>query len=81
MAFDEQGQAESVERKVVICGRCYDLPDRGSRLRQDLVFDPNILEFATGIQEDDPFAGHRAPDDARLHQRRRLAAVYLVLAR
>jgi 5-methyltetrahydrofolate--homocysteine methyltransferase len=57
MAFDEQGQAESVERKVAICGRAYDLLTRELGFPpEDIVFDPNILAVATGIEEHDHFA-------------------------
>src|SRR5206468_399339 len=45
MAFDERGQAESVERKVAICGRAYDLLTRDAGFSpEELVFDPNVLE-------------------------------------
>ena len=57
MAFDEQGQAESVERKVAICGRAYDLlTGEAGFAPEDIVFDPNILAVATGIEEHDLFA-------------------------
>ena len=57
MAFDEQGQAESVERKVSICGRAYDLLTGVAGFApEDIVFDPNILAVATGIEEHDLFA-------------------------
>ncbi|HLK38351.1 MAG TPA: methionine synthase [Polyangiaceae bacterium] len=57
MAFDEQGQAESVERKVSICRRAYDLlTKRGGWSATDIVFDPNILAIGTGIEEHAAFA-------------------------
>ncbi len=56
MAFDEQGQAETVERKVSICRRAYDLLVRGGWEPTDVVFDPNILAVATGIEEHAAFA-------------------------
>jgi 5-methyltetrahydrofolate--homocysteine methyltransferase len=57
MAFDEKGQAETVERKVGICRRAYDLLTRdGGWDPTDLVFDPNILAIATGIEEHAGFA-------------------------
>jgi 5-methyltetrahydrofolate--homocysteine methyltransferase len=56
MAFDEQGQAETVERKVSICRRAYDLLVRGGWDPTDVVFDPNILAIATGIEEHAAFA-------------------------
>ena len=52
MAFDEQGQADTVERKVEICGRAYDLlVGRAGIPPEDLIFDPNILAVATGMEE------------------------------
>ncbi|HEX2111480.1 MAG TPA: methionine synthase [Gaiellaceae bacterium] len=52
MAFDEEGQAETVERKVAICGRAYDLlTEQAGVAPEDIVFDPNILAIATGIEE------------------------------
>jgi 5-methyltetrahydrofolate--homocysteine methyltransferase len=56
MAFDERGQAETVERKVSICRRAYDLLVRGGWDPTDVVFDPNILAIATGIEEHAAFA-------------------------
>ena len=52
MAFDEQGQAETVERKVAICERAYRLlVDEVGFPPEDLIFDPNVLAVATGIEE------------------------------
>jgi 5-methyltetrahydrofolate--homocysteine methyltransferase len=52
MAFDEQGQADTVERKVAICARCYDiLTKRVGFPPEDIIFDPNIFAVATGIEE------------------------------
>jgi len=57
MAFDEQGQADTVERKVEICGRAYDLlTERAGFAPEDIVFDPNVLAVATGIEEHNDFA-------------------------
>ena len=57
MAFDERGQAESVERKVAICGRAYDLLTRDAGFSpEELVFDPNVLAVATGMEEHAGFA-------------------------
>ena len=57
MAFDEQGQAETVERKVAICERAYKLlVDDVGFPPTDIVFDPNILAVATGIEEHNDFA-------------------------
>ena len=57
MAFDEQGQADTVERKVEICERAYRLlTEEVGFPPEDLVFDPNVLAVATGIEEHDEFA-------------------------
>ena len=57
MAFDEQGQAETVERKVEICARAYDLLTREVGFPpEDIVFDPNVLAIATGIEEHNDYA-------------------------
>jgi len=52
MAFDEQGQADTLERKVQICARAYKLLiDEAGFPPEDIVFDPNIFAVATGIEE------------------------------
>jgi 5-methyltetrahydrofolate--homocysteine methyltransferase len=52
MAFDEKGQADSIERKVAISKRCYDiLTTRAGVPPEDIIFDPNIFAVATGIEE------------------------------
>ena len=57
MAFDEQGQADTVERKVEICERAYRLLTAEVGFQpEDLVFDPNVLAVATGIEEHAEFA-------------------------
>jgi 5-methyltetrahydrofolate--homocysteine methyltransferase len=57
MAFDEQGQADTVQRKVDICERAYRLlVDRAGFAPEDIVFDPNVLAVATGIEEHNEFA-------------------------
>ena len=57
MAFDEKGQAETVERKVAICERAYRLlVEEVGFAAEDLIFDPNILAVATGIEEHRGFA-------------------------
>ncbi|HEU4971673.1 MAG TPA: methionine synthase [Gaiellaceae bacterium] len=57
MAFDERGQAETVERKVEILGRAYDLLiGTAGFAPEDIVLDPNILAVATGIEEHAGFA-------------------------
>ena len=56
MAFDEQGQADTVERKVAICGRAYDLLVREGFPPEDIIFDANVLAVATGIEEHNEYA-------------------------
>ena len=52
MAFDEQGQADTVERKLEICRRAYSiLTDQVGFPADDIVFDPNIFAIGTGIEE------------------------------
>jgi 5-methyltetrahydrofolate--homocysteine methyltransferase len=52
MAFDEQGQADSRERKVEICTRAYKLlTEQAGFAGEDIIFDPNIFAVATGIEE------------------------------
>ena len=52
MAFDEAGQADTVERKVEICTRAYRLlVDKANFPAEDIIFDPNIFAIATGIPE------------------------------
>src|SRR3989440_3279940 len=56
MAFDEQGQADTADRKVEICGRAYDLLTQEVGFPpEDIVFDPNVLAVATGIEEHSVF--------------------------
>lgn len=57
MAFDEDGQADTIERKVSICKRAYDiLTQRVKFLPEDIIFDPNIFAVATGIDEHNEYA-------------------------
>ncbi|WP_020658435.1 methionine synthase [Amycolatopsis benzoatilytica] len=57
MAFDEKGQADTVERKVEICSRAYDLLTREAGFAgEDIIFDPNVLAVATGISEHNGYA-------------------------
>ncbi|WP_328328686.1 methionine synthase [Kribbella sp. NBC_00382] len=57
MAFDEQGQADTVERKVEICGRAYDLLTQKIGFPpEDIIFDPNVLAVATGMSEHNGYA-------------------------
>ena len=59
MAFDETGQAETSARKVSICQRAYKLlTEEAGFAPEDLIFDPNILAIATGIEEHAEFAKH-----------------------
>ena len=52
MAFDEKGQADSFQRKTEICSRAYHLlVDKVGFPPQDIIFDPNVLAIATGIEE------------------------------
>src|SRR6185295_688421 len=57
MAFDEQGQADTIERKVGICQRAYRLlTERAGFDPSDIIFDPNILAIATGLEEHNQYA-------------------------
>jgi 5-methyltetrahydrofolate--homocysteine methyltransferase len=57
MAFDEQGQADSYERKIEICARAYRiLTEEVGFPPEDIIFDPNILTVATGIEEHNDYA-------------------------
>ncbi|MCX7176433.1 MAG: methionine synthase [Proteobacteria bacterium] len=56
MAFDEQGQADTYERKTGICKRAYELLVGDGFPAEDIIFDPNIFAIATGIEEHDNYA-------------------------
>lgn len=57
MAFDENGQADTYERKISICKRAYNLlVNKLNFPPEDIIFDPNILAIATGIEEHDNYA-------------------------
>lgn len=57
MAFDENGQADTYERKISICKRAYDLlVNKLNFPPEDIIFDPNILAIATGIEDHDNYA-------------------------
>src|SRR5262249_39065053 len=57
MAFDEQGQADTIERKVSICRRAFKLlTEQAGFDPSDIIFDPNILAIATGIDEHNNYA-------------------------
>ncbi|MCL1886921.1 MAG: methionine synthase [Betaproteobacteria bacterium] len=57
MAFDEQGQADTFQRKIEICRRAYDLLVKKIAFPpEDIIFDPNIFAIATGIEEHNNYA-------------------------
>lgn len=57
MAFDEQGQADTFERRIEVCERAYRiLTDEVGFTPYDIIFDPNILTVATGIEEHNSYA-------------------------
>ncbi|MCK9388184.1 MAG: methionine synthase [Sulfuritalea sp.] len=56
MAFDEQGQADTYERKIGICRRAYDVLLADGFPAEDIIFDPNVFAIATGIPEHDNYA-------------------------
>jgi 5-methyltetrahydrofolate--homocysteine methyltransferase len=59
MAFDEAGQADTVERKTSICQRAYQiLTEKLGFEPQEIIFDPNIFAVATGIEEHNEYALH-----------------------
>src|SRR6266480_3792987 len=57
MAFDERGQADSLDRRIEICGRAYKLlTEHAGFAPNDIIFDPNILTVATGLEEHSNYA-------------------------
>ena len=57
MAFDEKGQADTFERKIEVCERAYRILTKKVGFRpQDIIFDPNVLAVATGIEEHNNYA-------------------------
>jgi 5-methyltetrahydrofolate--homocysteine methyltransferase len=57
MAFDETGQADSLQRRIEICRRAYDILTREVGFPpEDIIFDPNVLTVATGIEEHNNYA-------------------------
>ena len=57
MAFDERGQADTVERRKEICARAYKiLTEQAGFPPQDIIFDPNVLTVATGMEEHNNYA-------------------------
>ncbi|MHA1108164.1 MAG: methionine synthase, partial [Alphaproteobacteria bacterium] len=68
MAFDEEGQADSADRKVEICTRAYRiLVDKVGSTPQDIIFDPNIFAVATGIEEHNNYAVDFITAAQRIH--------------
>lgn len=56
MAFDEKGQADTFERKIEICKRAYNLLTEAGISPYNIIFDPNVLAIATGIEEHNNYA-------------------------
>src|ERR1035438_5268919 len=57
MAFDEQGQADSFSRKIAVCERAYNILTKEVHFPpEDIIFDPNILTIATGMDEHNNYA-------------------------
>lgn len=56
MAFDERGQANTFERRIEICGRAYKLLTENGFDPHDIIFDPNVLAIATGMEEHASYA-------------------------
>ncbi len=57
MAFDEKGQADSFEKRIEVCKRCYEILTKQVGFPpQDIIFDPNILTIGTGIEEHNNYA-------------------------
>lgn len=56
MAFDEKGQADTFERKIEVCARAYRLlTEKAGFPPEDIIFDPNVLAIATGMEEHDRY--------------------------
>src|SRR5437660_4597471 len=76
MAFDETGQADTFERKVEICSRAYRLlTEKAGFEPEDIIFDPNILPIATGIEEHARYAKNLS--DATRDLKKRVAGVHV----
>jgi 5-methyltetrahydrofolate--homocysteine methyltransferase len=70
MAFDEQGQADTVERKVEICSRAYDiLVNEVGFDPTDIIFDVNVLTVATGMEEHNAYGVNFIEAVRRLHEK------------
>src|SRR2546423_688367 len=76
MAFDEKGQADTTERKVAISSRAYRiLTQEVGFPAQDIIFDPNILTIATGIEEHNNYAVYFIEATRRIKEALPLAKV------
>ena len=70
MAFDEQGQADTVARKVAICERAYRLlTEQAGVDPTDLIFDPNVLAIATGLEEHNEYGRNFIEASALIKQK------------
>ena len=70
MAFDEQGQAETIEQRVAICERAYKiLTETVGFDAQDIIFDPNIFAVATGIEEHNDYARAYIEASREIHKK------------
>lgn len=69
MAFDEKGQADTYERKIEVCARAYRLLTEVAGMAPcDIIFDPNVLAIATGIESHDNYAVDFIRATAWIHQ-------------
>ena len=69
MCFDEQGQATTYERRIEIAQRAYKiLTERVGMLPQDIIFDPNVLAVATGMEDHDAYAADFIRATAWIHE-------------
>jgi 5-methyltetrahydrofolate--homocysteine methyltransferase len=76
MAFDESGQADTIDRKVSICERAYGLlTERSGFSAEDIIFDPNIFAVATGIEEHNRYSLDFIEATAEI--KRRMPAVHI----
>jgi 5-methyltetrahydrofolate--homocysteine methyltransferase len=76
MAFDTLGQADTIERKVEICQRSYDLLTQEAGFPpEDIIFDPNIFAVATGIEEHNPYGVNFIEATAEIRRRMPLAHI------
>ncbi len=76
MAFDENGQADTLEKRVSICSRAYDiLTEQVGFEPQDIIFDPNIFAIATGIEEHNNYAVDFIEATRRIKQKMPLVKV------